>query len=43
MMDMLDYVTHRLIVHISRTKRLTDFVVHPEHLDRLYGPAQDKR
>ncbi len=34
----LDSVTRRLIVHTSPTKRSSDFVVHLEQLDRLYGP-----
>jgi hypothetical protein len=35
----LDSVTRRLIVHTSPTKRRSDFVVHLEQLDWLYGPS----
>lgn len=38
MMGTLDYVTRRLIVHTSRTKRSTDFIAHLEQLDQIYGP-----
>jgi hypothetical protein len=34
----LDYVTRQLIVHIGPTKRSSDFVVHLEQFDWLYGP-----
>ena len=38
MLGSLDHVTRQLIVHTSPTKRSSDFVVHLEQLDRLYGP-----
>jgi hypothetical protein len=38
MLASLDHVTRQLIVHTSPTKRSSDFVVHLEQLDRLYGP-----
>lgn len=38
MIGSLDYVTRRLIVHTSPTKRSADFLAHLEQLDRLYGP-----
>jgi transposase len=34
----LDSLTRQLIVHTSPTKRSSDFVVHLEQLDWLYGP-----
>lgn len=34
----LDHVTRQLVVHTSRTKRSSDFIVHLDQLDRLYGP-----
>ena len=39
MMGALDYVTRRLIVHTSKTKRSSNFIAHLEQLDRIYGPA----
>ena len=38
MMGMQDAVTRELIVHTSRTKRSTDFVVLLEDIDRRFGP-----
>jgi hypothetical protein len=38
MLGSLDHVRRQLIVHTSPTKRSSDFVVHLEQLDRLYGP-----
>ena len=38
MLGSLDHVTRQLIVHTSPTKPSSDFVVHLEQLDRLYGP-----
>lgn len=38
MVGSLDHVTRQLIVHTSPTKRSSDFVVHLEQLDNLYGP-----
>jgi hypothetical protein len=38
MLGSLDHVTRRLIVHTSPTKRSSDFVAHPEQLERLHGP-----
>jgi hypothetical protein len=34
----LDHLTRRLIVHTSPTKRSSDFIVHLEQIDPLYGP-----
>jgi Ca2+-binding RTX toxin-like protein len=38
MMGSLDHVERRLIVHTSPTKRSSDFIVHLQQFDRLYGP-----
>lgn len=38
MLGSLDHLTRRLIVHTSPTKRSSDFLVHLEQIDRLYGP-----
>ena len=38
MLGSLNHVTHELIVHISPTKRSSDFVPHLEQIDALYGP-----
>jgi len=38
MLGSFDHVAGRLTVHTSPTKRSSDFVVHLEQLDRLYGP-----
>jgi len=38
MLGSLDHLTRQLIVHTSPTKRSSDFVVHLEQIDRLYGP-----
>ena len=37
MLGSLDHLTRQLIVHTSPTKRSSDFIVHLEQLDRLYG------
>ncbi len=38
MLGSLDHTTRLLIVHASKTRRSSDFVVHLEQFDRLYGP-----
>jgi transposase len=38
MMGAFDWVSRRLTVTTSRTKRSTDFIAFLEELDRLYGP-----
>jgi transposase len=38
MMGALDWVSRKLTVTTSRTKRSTDFIALLEELDRLYGP-----
>jgi transposase len=38
MLGSFDHKTRTLIVHTSKTKRSSDFVVHLEQLDRLHGP-----
>jgi hypothetical protein len=42
MLGSLDHVRRQLIVHTSPTKRTSDFVVHLEQLDRLYGPQPER-
>jgi transposase len=42
LMGSLDYITRRLIIHTSRTKRSSDFIAHLEQLDRLYGPKPER-
>jgi DDE superfamily endonuclease len=39
----LDHMTRQLIVHISLTKRSSDFAAHLEQLDQLYGPMPGRR
>jgi len=43
MIGSLSHVTRQLIVHTSATKRSSDFIVHLEQLDHLYGPNPDER
>ena len=43
MLGSLDHLTRQLIVHTSPTKRSSDFIVHLEQLDRLYGPQPGRQ
>ena len=43
MLGSLDHVTRQLIVHISPTKRSSDFIAHLEQLDRLFGPQPGRQ
>jgi hypothetical protein len=38
MLGSLNHVTHELIVHISPTKRSSDFVAHLEKINARFGP-----
>jgi transposase len=38
MLGSFEHKTRKLIVHTAKTKRSSDFVVHLEQLDRLFGP-----
>ena len=39
----LDHLARQLIVHTSPTKRSSDFIVHLEQIDRLYGPQPGRQ
>ena len=43
MLGSLDHLSRQLIVHTSPTKRSSDFIVHLEQLDRLYGPQPGRQ
>jgi len=43
MLGSLDHLSRQLIVHTSPTKRSSDFIVHLERLDQLYGPQQGRQ
>ena len=43
MLASLDHVSRQLTVHTSPTKRSSDFIVHLEQLDRLYGPQPGRQ
>jgi transposase len=42
MIGSLSHVTRQLIVYTSATKRSSDFIVHLEQLDHLYGPQSGR-
>ena len=43
MLGSLDHVSRQLTVHTSPTKRSSDFIVHLEQLDQLYGPQPGRQ
>ena len=43
MLGSLDHLTRQLIVHDPTDKRSSDFIVHLEQLDRLYGPQPGRQ